>query len=469
MSRNHSSGAVGAARDWTAARVVVVGLARSGVAACLFLKKRGAEVIGTDLRAADALGDTGERLQEAGVEVAAGAYPQLNGVDAIILSPGVDPSQPAIAEARAQGTLVLPELELGASAFRGRMVCITGTKGKSTATVSLHAMLREAGLDARAVGNIGDPITAFVDGSDERSVFVVEASSFQLETTQDFRPHCAVFLNLFPDHLDRHPSFEVYAAAKARIFANQTPEDSAVVNGDDEKVMTLARRGKARVIPFRPRSTSDASNQKPGAYFHDGNALLANAQTQTLFVASDVQIPGSAVRTNLLAAATAAHHLGIPADPIRAAIRKFRGVPHTFEKLGEVAGVSFFNDSKATTLESVRTALESFDSPVLAIMGGRLKAGSFTSLTETVARHARAVYAIGESRDLIRAAFAAVCEVHVVDSIEEAVRQAHTKARAGETILLSPGCASFDMFANYAERGETFRRAYRDLTLQGAA
>jgi UDP-N-acetylmuramoylalanine--D-glutamate ligase len=447
----------------------VIGLARSGVAACLFLRKRGARVVGTDLRTAAALGGSVEPLERAGIELSLGAYPDLASFDAIILSPGVDPNQAPVANAKAAGVTLLPELELGALEAKGRIVCITGTKGKSTTTVSLHAMLREAGFDARAVGNIGDPITAHVDGSNEQTVFVTEASSFQLETTRDFRPDCAIFLNLFADHLDRHPSFEAYAEAKARIFANQTENDTAIVNGEDERVLTLARKTSARVIPFRPRTAPPATASGPVAYFEGGDAKFRDTTPTTLFGGIDVQIPGSAVRANLLAAAAAARHLGAPVESIRSAVRRFRGVPHTFEKLGEVRGVAFFNDSKATTLESVEAALRSFEAPVIAIMGGRLKAGSFRSLRDAVSSHARAVYAIGESRQLIREALSDFCPVHEAPSLQAAVQDAFREAQRGDTILLSPGCSSFDMFRDYAERGNIFRQAFQDLSLQGAA
>ena len=454
---------------WTDARVAVVGLARSGVAACLFLKKRGAKVVGTDLRTTEELGGIPSDLAASGVELSIGAYPNFAGFDVLVLSPGVDPAQDAIRRARDAGATLLPELELGACAVKGRIVCITGTKGKSTTTMSLHAMLREAGLDARAVGNIGSPITAHVDDSDEQSIFVIEASSFQLETTLSFRPHFAVFLNLFPDHLDRHPTFGAYAAAKARIFANQTESDTAIVNGEDPAVLGLAKGTRAHVIPFRPRTLPAPGSETPVAYLQGGDAFLLDPQKVELFRSGDIQIPGAAVRANFLAAATTAHRLGVGSDSIRSALRSFRGVPHTFERLGEIDGVAFFNDSKATTPESVSVALESFDTPVIAIMGGRLKAGSFASLKETTARHTRAIFAIGESRELIIEALSSACPVTPAESLEEAVRAAYHLARPGDTILLSPGCSSFDMFHDYAERGDVFRRAFQDLRLRGAA
>jgi|CXWL01.1.fsa_nt_gi UDP-N-acetylmuramoylalanine--D-glutamate ligase len=455
--------------SWKGASVVVVGLARSGVAACLFLHKRGAQVTGTDLRKAEALGSLADELTAVGIELVLGSHPDLTTFDAVILSPGVDPAQEMITKARDKGVRLLPELELGALEIKGRIVCITGTKGKSTTTTALSAMLLEAGFDARAVGNIGAPITAHVDGSDESTIFVTEASSFQLETTHDFRPHCAVFLNLFADHLDRHPTFASYALAKARIFANQTPTDAAIVNAEDQGVLDLAARTQAQVIPFRPRTPHPVSTTGPLAYFDGNDAVFLNSKATPLFRGADVAIPGGAVRANLLAAATAAHHFGVTSNFISDAVRRFRGVPHTFEKLGEVRGVSFFNDSKATTLESVDAALRSFGAPVLVILGGRLKAGSFTSLRGAVGDHARAVYAIGESRAQVREALSDVRPVHECANLEEAVLRAFAEARTGDTVLLSPGCSSFDMFRDYAQRGDVFRSAFQQLSLQGAA
>ena len=455
--------------SWKGKCVAVVGLARSGVAACLFLRRRGARVTGVDLKPEAGLGPVLATLRDAGVDLSLGNYPDLSAFDAIVISPGVDPAQPSIARAKDKGVLLLPELELGALEARGRIACITGTKGKSTTTASLAAMLRAASMDARAVGNIGEPITAHIDASDEGTVFVTEASSFQLETTRDFRPGLAVFLNLFPDHLDRHPSFEAYAAAKGRIFANQTPEDLAVVNAEDARVLALASHTKARVIPFRPETPHEGPGTQSG--FEAGRAVLRESSSAkaaiVFFSDGDIQVPGGAVRTNLLAAATAAHLMSASTEAIRDAVRAFRGVPHTFEKVGEIRGVAFFNDSKATTLDSVRVALLSFDTPVIAIMGGRLKAGSFDSLKDAVARGVRAVYAIGESSALVRDAFASICPVHEATTLEDAVTRAYHEAKPGDTILLSPGCSSFDMFRDYAHRGQTFKDTFR--MLEGAA
>jgi UDP-N-acetylmuramoylalanine--D-glutamate ligase len=426
-------------------------------------------VVATDRRPESELGPSVGELRAKGIELSLGTYPDLAGFDAIILSPGVDPAQDPFQAARDKGVLILPELELGANEVRGRVICITGTKGKSTTTMSLFAMLRDAGLDARAVGNIGDPISAHVDGSDESTIFVTEASSFQLETTRDFHADCAVFLNLFPDHLDRHPSFEAYAEAKARIFVNQTEKDLAVINADDSAVVDLASRTKARIIPFRPRTPMSEAKASSGSGFDAGKAILRNDATTNLFDEEDVHIPGSAVRANLLAAATAAHLFGVAAPTIRNTVRAFRGIPHTFEKLGELNGVAYFNDSKATTLESVQAALLSFETPVILIMGGRLKAGSYSSLRDAVAGRVRSIQAIGESRGLIREALQDVVAMHECDTLEDAVRSAHAEARPGDTVLLSPGCSSFDMFRDYADRGDTFKRAYRSLSLEGAA
>lgn len=455
---------------WSGARVAVLGLARSGVAASRFLKARGARVVAIDRRSADELGAAATELEAAGIERMLGGHPDLSAFDAVVLSPGVDPTLDVVEAARAKGVRILPEIELGALAFPGRLVCVTGTKGKSTTTASLAAMLREAGFDARAVGNIGDPVTAHVDAARADTVFVTEVSSFQLETTQDLRAHGAVFLNFFPDHLDRHPTLESYAAAKARIFRNQTPEDLAIINAEDATVVSLATRTRARILPFRPRAPIDATTTGPVAGFRDRSAVLREGAADTiLFALDDVAIPGAAVRANLLAAATAAASLGADPVAIRRAVRAFRGVRHTFEKLGEHRGVAFFNDSKATTLESVQAALESFDTPVIAILGGRLKAGSFRSLRDAVSRNVKAIHAIGESRSLVGAALGDLCPVREAATLEEAVAGAHREATPGDTILLSPGCSSFDMFRDYAARGDAFRRAFERLSIQGAA
>lgn len=458
------------AERWRGARVAVVGLARSGVSACKFLTRRGARVTAIDRRKATDLGSAATELAEAGVILALGGHPDLSGFDAIVLSPGVDPTLDVVTAARDRGIRILPELELGALAFRGRLVCITGTKGKSTTTASLAAMLREAGFDARAVGNIGEPITAHVDATDDRTILVAESSSFQLETTVDLHPQVAVFLNLFPDHLDRHASFNEYAEAKARIFRNQTPDDLAVVNAEDERVLTLASRTTARILPFRPAGSLRGEDRLPFAGFRSGTAVMKDsAGDRVLFDLDDVQLPGAAARGNLLAAAATAASLGAQSDAIARAVRAFKGVPHTLERLGVFRDVVFFNDSKATTIESVRAALESFESPVRLILGGRLKAGTFLDLREAAVRHAAAVHAIGESRALIAQALGSVVPVHEETSLEAAVAHAARTAAPGDTVLLSPGCASFDMFRDYADRGDAFRRAFERLSLEGAA
>jgi UDP-N-acetylmuramoylalanine--D-glutamate ligase len=328
-------------------------------------------------------------------------------------------------------------------------------------------MLRAAGRDARAVGNIGEPITAHAGSTTDDTILVVEASSFQLEIADAFDPRLVVFLNLFPDHLDRHASFEEYANAKARIFRNQKPADVALVNAESAEATRAARATRARILPFRPR-TAPGDAERPVAAFVEGTAVLrgeAASSDATLFRSGAVAIPGAHTRGNLLAAAAAARLEGAPTDAIESAVRAFRGLPNAFERLGETRGVVFINDSRATTIDSVIEALASCDAPVIAILGGRLKAGSFDAIREDRAASARlrAVCAIGESRDLVRGALAALCPVELCASMDDAVDRAMTMVRPGDIVLLSPGCASFDMFTSYAARGDAFRRAFERI------
>lgn len=446
-------------------RAIVVGLARSGVAACRFLVERGARVVGADRRPLEALGGDVASLGPLGVELALGGPdPDLRGFDIVVLSPGVDPRQEFVARARSAGVPIVGELELGAAHARGRVVAVTGTKGKSTTCAALAAMLRAAGRDARAVGNIGEPITAHAGSTTDETILVVEASSFQLEIAEGFDPRTVVFLNLFPDHLDRHASFEEYAVAKARIFRNQKASDVALVNAESDESARAARTTRARILPFRPR-TPPADAERPVAAFAGAAAVLRGddaAADAILFRANAVKIPGAHARGNLLAAAAAARIEGAGPEAIEAAVAAFQGLPNAFERLGDARGVVFINDSKATTVDSVIEALASCDAPVIAILGGRLKAGSFEAIRENGAAVARlkAVCAIGESRDLVRRALQKVCPVELCASMDEAVDRAVALAKPGDIVLLSPGCASFDMFASYAARGDAFRRAF---------
>ena len=437
---------------------MVIGLARSGIAAAEFLARRGARVVATDMKSEGELPGEALALRERGVRLELGAHRRetLTGASMVVVSPGVPWDLPELAAARVAGVPVIAEVELAFRHLEGRVAAITGTKGKTTTTAALGAMLREAGFDARVGGNIGAPLVGLVEGSTNATTFAVEVSSFQLEGTVRFRPHVAVWLNLSPDHLDRHPSLEAYVAAKARLFANQGPEDWAVVNADDPVVLEQARRARSRRLPFRV--TGEPLPSGDGAFFEAGLARFRlDGSRETLFRRDEVVLPGAHLAGDLLVAAAAARLLGAPADAISRAVRAFRGVEHVLEPVATIGGVAYYNDSKATNVEAARRSLESFAQPVLAILGGRYKGGDFGELAPALRTHGRRVLAIGEARERIRAALEGVVWVDPCASLREAVERAHAAARPGDVVLLAPACSSFDMFVDYADRGRAFK------------
>jgi len=447
---------------------LVVGLARSGIAAARFLAGRGAHVVATDRKPANELPEEALSLARQGVVLELGAHPAaaFTRASMVVVSPGVPWDMPELTAARRAGVPVMAELELAYRNLVGIVAAVTGTKGKSTTTAALGAMLGAAGLDARVGGNIGEPLVGLLEGAQPSTVFAVEASSFQLEGIETFRPKVAVFLNLSADHLDRHASFEEYARAKARIFRNQTAEDWAVVNADDPGVLELAAAGKARQLLFSPvgRLRGD------GAFFEEGQAVLRlDGRTESLFDRSHARVPGPHLAGDLLAAAAAARLLGAPATAIARAVREFRGVEHVLELVAEVQGVRFFNDSKATNVDAARKSLQAFDGPVVAILGGRYKGGDFRDLGDVAAARCKTVLAIGEARDRIATSLGSIVPVVRCASLEEAVTRGYAAAVPGDTVVLAPACSSFDMFRDYADRGRAFKEAVRRLATREQA
>lgn len=451
--------------------VVVVGLARSGVAAARFLASRGARVVATDRKSAGELEAEVLTLEQRGVRLELGEHrpATLASAELVVVSPGVPWQLPELEAARRAGVPVIAELELGFRFLRGGVAAVTGTKGKSTTTAALGAMLREAGRDVRVGGNIGDPLTGLLAGATDRTVYVLEVSSFQLEGTESFRPNLALFLNLSADHLDRHGSFEDYAAAKALVFRNQQPSDWAVVNGDDPGVVALARRGRARRVAFHggsadPSRLLSADEMTDAAYFEDGEARFRfEGRVETLFPQASVRLPGAHLAADLLAAACAARLLGVPAGAVARAVAGFHGVAHVLERVAEVRGVRFFNDSKATNVVAARKSLEAFEGPLVAILGGRYKGGDFSELAAVVRQRVKAVVAIGEARERVADALASAAPVISCDGLREAVERAYSLCSPGDTVVLAPGCSSFDMFRDYAARGNAFKEEVRRL------
>jgi UDP-N-acetylmuramoylalanine--D-glutamate ligase len=439
-------------------KVVVVGAARSGVAAAELLVRRGATVTLTDMRDPIA-GDA--QLREAGVTLELGGHrPQtLLGADLIVLSPGVPPTQPAIAEARAAGVPVMGELELASRWLRGRIVAITGTKGKSTTTTLTGRMLEAGGHHVLVGGNIGLALSAQVDDSTENTIHVVEASSFQLEGSETFHPWIAVLLNFSPDHLDRHADIAEYAAAKARIFANQTAGDWAVLNADDQASQVLAQDARSQRLLFA------VDRQIAEGIAVAGDAIVRRSEQgdEVLVPLSAVKLLGRHLLADVVAAAAVASLAGVEPEAMVRAVEGFTGLEHALEPSGELGGVHFVNDSKATNIESALRAIESFAPGLVVILGGRFKGGTFADLREALVARRASVVAIGEAAPLVHQGLDSGVRVLDAADMVAAVRMAFAAALPGDTVLLAPACSSFDMFVNYAERGQVFKREVRRL------
>jgi len=439
-------------------RVTVAGAARSGLAAAEELVRRGARVT---LSEAAAEVPSADRLRALGATLETGGHTAatFEHADLIVLSPGVPPEQPAIAAARRRGVPVIAEIELASRWLRGRVIAITGTKGKSTTTALTGRILETAGFQVTVGGNIGLPLSAQVNDSHPDTLHVVETSSFQLEQIETFRPWIAVMMNFSPDHLDRHPTIEAYAAAKARIFENQQTTDWAVVNADDPMVLEMARRGRAAVRPFGRRSPLPEGT----AVEHDWIVDRRAGKSQRLVPLDAIHLLGPHLIDDVMAAATVGVIAGAAPAAMTAAVESFRGLEHAMEFVATIDGVRFVNDSKATNVESALRSIESFDADLVPIIGGRFKGGDLRLLRGPLASRAKAVVAIGEARPLIREALIGAVEVYEEDSLRAAVTRAYTLAHPSGVVLLAPACASFDMFRDYAERGTRFKEEVRGL------
>jgi UDP-N-acetylmuramoylalanine--D-glutamate ligase len=442
---------VGAAFSVAGQKVTVVGAARSGIAAAQLLVDRGARVTLSDLRQdvpeAAALRSRGVALELGGHDAATFAASDL-----IVLSPGVPADIPPVAAAQASGVPVIGEIELASRWLRGRIVAITGTKGKSTTTALTGRMLDAAGFKVTVGGNIGAPLSGQVAGSTPDTFHVVETSSFQLEQTQNFHPWIAVLLNFSPDHLDRHPTVEAYAAAKARIFENQDGGDWALINADDPEVLRISR-GRAVRRLFARDAALDEGTTIDGGWIVDRQP----AAVTPLVPLTAIHLLGRHLIYDVMAAATASSIAGVTPLAMTKAVDTFKGLEHAMELVAEIGGVRFINDSKATNVEAAVRSLESFERGAVPIVGGRFKGGDLRLLRQPVSRRARAVVAIGEARPQVREALDGTVPVHEAGSLRDAVRQAYELAQPDGVVLLAPACASFDMFRDYAERGRQFK------------
>jgi UDP-N-acetylmuramoylalanine--D-glutamate ligase len=421
---------------------LVVGLARSGVAAALALRARGADVAGCD--ASDIGADVRRELEAAGVAVRSPSegVELLSRTATVVKSPGVPQEAPVIATARRQGMTIVGELEIGWRITPNEFLAVTGSNGKTTTVELIGRVFREAGVAAVVAGNVGTPLTALPETVGADAVVVCEASSFQLEDTEAFAPEAAVLLNLAEDHLDRHGSFEAYRAAKLQAFARQPGDALAVARTDLAGLLG----GEAERVTFGPGGDVE---ERDGRLRWRGRPLME---------AGEIRLRGAHNRENAMAAAAVCLARGLPAGAVRAGLAGFAGVPHRLEEVATVGGVLYVNDSKATNVASAVVGIESFDGGVHVILGGRGKRADYGPLAGPVAERCRAVYLIGETAAEIRAAIEpAGVPLHDCRDLERAVAAARAAAAPGETVLLSPACASYDQYRSFEERGEHFR------------
>jgi UDP-N-acetylmuramoylalanine--D-glutamate ligase len=469
---NRHANAIGAKARISARRAYVIGLGQYGTGravAAAFAAMR-VSVTVADVKPAEELtAQLAQLPSEVAVEVGADAYRTLLDSDLVVLSPGVPPDLPLLEQARARGIQVIGEIELAYRLTKARFIAITGTKGKTTTTLLTGRLLEGGGLRARVGGNIGAPIIDHALAASADEFLVTEVSSFQLETTRSFRPYIAVLLNFWPDHLDRHADVEAYWSAKRRLFERQRDDDWAVLNFDDPRARALADEVRAQVVPF-----SRVEPLGRGVYV-DGDQIIAappvSAQWRAVAPVASLRLRGRHNLENALAALAVAGAAGADLTAARQTLEAFQGAPDRLEEVGAVNGVVFINDSQATNPTAVERALEAIAEPVILIAGGRPKVPDFSDLGRAIAVKARALITIGEAGpDIAAAARAAgLRRIRAARTLEQAVKSAFALAQPGDVVLLSPACASFDMFRNMAHRGEVFRQAVAALAVTASA
>jgi UDP-N-acetylmuramoylalanine--D-glutamate ligase len=438
-------------------KVLVVGLGRSGLAAALFLRRRGAQVTVSDIRSAEQLGKDIPALLEEGIAVEAGGHGLLTfrRQDLIVVSPGVPLDTPELVQVKAFGLPIIGELELASYYLKGKSLAITGSNGKTTTTALCGAILEADKLPVQVGGNIGVPVIALVDQSRDDGWSVLEVSSFQLETAYRFHSEIAVVLNVTPDHLDRHGTFENYTAAKERIFANQTDEDALVLNADDDVTSRMAARAKARIFWFSAKRVV-----RQGAFVYEGAIVFrASEQAAPEFILKVENIPlkGHHNVENVLAAACAARLAGVEPDAIRRAVESFKAVEHRLEFVAEINGVDYYNDSKATNVDAAAKALAAFPGGIHLILGGKDKNSDYRQLRSLLEERVKTVYTIGAAAEKIETHIYGAVPVVSAGTLDQAVAKAAEAAQPGEIVLLAPACSSFDQFENYEHRGQVFK------------
>jgi len=442
-------------------RVLVVGLAKSGVAAALFLSERGARVTISDAKTEPELAREIPSLLDRGIAVETGGHGELTfqDQDLIVISPGVPVDAPLLQQARTRGIKVIGEVELASQFLQGPIIAITGSNGKTTTTTLCGELLAESRIRVQVGGNIGTPVTAMIANSRAEQWNVLEVSSFQLETVESFRPSIAAVLNVTPDHLDRHGSFEIYAAAKARIFEFQAADDFAVLNADDKTCVSMAAGLRSKVFWFSRQKTIQQGTSVLG----DQIVFRVDGKQTNVMPVSEIPLKGAHNLENVLAGVCIALLAGCSVESVRAAVRCFRAVEHRLEHVASVAGVEYYNDSKATNVDATIKALESFPAGIHLILGGKDKGSDYTVLKPLLQERAKRVYLIGAAAAKIESQVAGSVPISNAGTLDTAVRMAAEMAAPGDVVLLAPACASFDQFDNYEHRGRVFKQIVSSL------
>jgi UDP-N-acetylmuramoylalanine--D-glutamate ligase len=446
--------------DLLGKKVLVVGMARTGIATAKFLKAKGSLVTTTEVKPEEEMKEAVQELKGMDFSTEWGGHRTETFLkqDLIVASPGVDLSVDPIQKAIRHGVRVISEIELAYHFIHVPILAITGTNGKTTTTLLLGEMLKEDGRKVGVGGNVGEPLVLFADGGDRWDVLVVEISSFQLEATEHFRPRISVLLNITEDHLDRYSSYTDYIEAKVRIFANQNSGDLAVLSRDDPIVMQAGERVKAKKVMF-----SMSERLEEGAFFNGQKISLRLGGKGEEYSLAKAPLKGVHNVENMMAALTAARIFGCSKKAVQDVLDRFKGLEHRLEFVRKIRGVRFYNDSKGTNVGSVVKSLQSFSEPVILIAGGKDKNGDLSPLKELVQKQVKHLILVGEAKERMNRELGGLTDTVVAKTMEEAVSLARQKAKGGEVVLLSPACSSFDMFKDYKERGKVFKEAVRRL------
>lgn len=441
-------------------KVLVVGLARTGLATLRFLREKGSILSSSEIRSKEEMREVWDELRAWEVEIEWGGHSIEHFLrqDLIVLSPGVDPSIEPVQEALKKGIPVISEIELAYHFLKAPLIAITGTNGKTTTTLLTGEMLREEGKRVGIGGNVGEPLILFADGKEPWDVLVVEISSFQLERIERFRPHCAVLLNITEDHLDRYPNYKAYIQAKLRIFENQTIEDWAILNRDDPVVMSSLDRMFGKKLFFTMGKATEE-----GAFSNGEEIFLRMHSIEERYSLKEAPLKGVHNIENMMAAILAARLFGSSPQTIQKVLNRFQGLEHRLEFVREIGGIRFYNDSKGTNVGSVVKSLQSFSEPVILIAGGKDKKTDLSPLKDLIRRRVKRLILIGEARERMAQELGSFTETLKAESMEEAVSLAYQTSKPGDVVLLSPACSSFDMFKDYRERGTIFKELVRRL------